>query len=280
MWLLHFLINLTLFRYANLSQFQTSNYITISTSTTKSEDNAIMGEKQIFNKIKTIMFCDAEITRELSWVVVFTRVKTDKPTPRMMTQRQSFLPTSFWEQWICSNPDQSETRRWSTERSGFPLERKLISEKLSLPHRVDYEKLCRLIGRFGPYRFTTGRCLKNFKNKNSSRVETGRSLQNLLSNVLTRNRFYPVGPISVSLGWSIETTLWKLSCKIYKRDWRNSEGGTTTTDALNLKESATAIFNQAKLQLHTWHSDEASLETENESVKNEQSYAKTQFGKV
>jgi hypothetical protein len=48
-----------------------------------------------------------------------------------------------------------------------------------------------------------------------------------------------------------------------------------------LKEAATIVFQEAKFQLHKWHSDEASLETENEPsepIREERSYAKSQLG--
>ena len=34
-------------------------------------------------------------------------------------------------------------------------------------------------------------------------------------------------------------------------------GGTTTAEAQNLKEAATIVFQEAKFQLHKWHSNEA-----------------------
>ena len=55
-------------------------------------------------------------------------------------------------------------------------------------------------------------------------------------------------------------------------------GGTTTAKAQNLKETATTIFQEAKFKLHKWHSNEPSLETENEHIEKEHSYAKTQLG--
>ncbi len=55
-------------------------------------------------------------------------------------------------------------------------------------------------------------------------------------------------------------------------------GGTTTAEAQHLKDTATTVFQEAKFQLHKWHSNEASLETENEPSRDEQSYAKTQLG--
>ncbi|CAB3982709.1 Hypothetical predicted protein, partial [Paramuricea clavata] len=58
-------------------------------------------------------------------------------------------------------------------------------------------------------------------------------------------------------------------------------GGTTTAEAQNLEEAATIVFQEAKFQLHKWHSNEASLETENEPsepIGEEQNYAKSQLG--
>ena len=55
-------------------------------------------------------------------------------------------------------------------------------------------------------------------------------------------------------------------------------GGTTTAKAQNLKETATTVFQEAKFKLYKWHSNEPSLETENEPIEKEHSYAKTQLG--
>ena len=55
-------------------------------------------------------------------------------------------------------------------------------------------------------------------------------------------------------------------------------GGTTTAKAQNLKETATTVFQEAKFKLHKWHSNEPSLETENEPIEKEHSCAKTQLG--
>jgi uncharacterized protein YoxC len=166
-------------------------------------------------------------------------------------------------------------------------------------------------------------------------LETGPPLQNLLWNVLVRNRFYPVAiagdlmkaflqvriveserdvmrfhwykdlqtrvvevlrftralfglaPSPFLLGGVVKQHL--ESCRarypeeteeilksLYVDDLIG--GGTTTAEAQHLKDTATTVFQEAKFQLHKWHSNEASLETENEPSRDEQSYAKTQLG--
>ena len=169
-------------------------------------------------------------------------------------------------------------------------------------------------------------------------LETGPPLQNLLWNVLVRNRFYPVaitGDLmkaflqvrikecerdAMRFHWykDLQTrvievlrftrALFGLAPSpfllegVIKQHLKNCReryphetdeilkslyvddligGGTTTAEAQNLKEAATIVFQEAKFQLHKWHSNEASLETENEPsepVREEQSYAKSQLG--
>ena len=159
------------------------------------------------------------------------------------------------------------------------------------------------------------------------------SLQNLLWNVLMRNRFYSVSiagdlmkafwhirsrenerrlaislvqrssrpeslkfsdspgpfssrPIPIPLGWSDQTTPWKLPRQIPRTDrrdtkkhvcWRPDWGRNDYNGSSDVERNGENRILEAKFQMHKWHSNETSLETENEPT-GEQSYAKTQLG--
>ncbi|XP_028405750.1 uncharacterized protein LOC114528320 [Dendronephthya gigantea] len=55
-------------------------------------------------------------------------------------------------------------------------------------------------------------------------------------------------------------------------------GGDTKHEVLDLKENTVAIFEEAKFELHKWHSNESVLEANSELGDEKQSYAKDQLG--
>ena len=59
-------------------------------------------------------------------------------------------------------------------------------------------------------------------------------------------------------------------------------GGETTKEVCHLKNTAVAIFGEAGFELHKWHSNEQTLESETnseqEDEKDDESYAKEQLG--
>ena len=55
-------------------------------------------------------------------------------------------------------------------------------------------------------------------------------------------------------------------------------GGETTDKVRKLKETAVAVFGEAKFELHKWHSNEPELEASREFEDGKQSYAKEQLG--
>ena len=55
-------------------------------------------------------------------------------------------------------------------------------------------------------------------------------------------------------------------------------GGDTKEEVLDLKETTVAIFEEAKFELHKWHSNESVLEAKSEPDDGKQSYAKDQLG--
>ena len=58
----------------------------------------------------------------------------------------------------------------------------------------------------------------------------------------------------------------------------SARGGGTKEEMLDLKETTVAIFEEAKFELHKWHSNESVLEAKSEPDDGKQSYAKDQLG--
>ena len=133
-------------------------------------------------------------------------------------------------------------------------------------------------------------------------LETGPSLQNLLWDVLVRNRlevevlrftcalfglvqspFLLVGTLQYHLQ-SLKGRYPKEVDEILKSLYVDDliTGGKTTKEVCHLKKTAVEIFGEAGFELHKWHSNEQTLESEanseQEDEKEDESYAKEQLG--